>query len=319
MSVLRSPPETQSDLKDLQVLQPLQNNNAHYNSDSALNTTNNSTLDENYFNITKRLKRNIGELPSSSNSEIKCMIEDMMAKQDKNLECMMAKQDNKLELLNDAILTIVAQNIEIQKSVQSMSSQQEKLLAKVNTLEQQNEEYKKQISDMERKIDMLERNNYSSILEIRNVKKQKDENKDVLLNIVQNVCSSIGLEKTIKEDEIKNVYRPKSDTIIAEFSTCKRQEMIISQYKKYNKEKRERKEAPLNSENISLPGPRSTIYLSECLTSKSRRLFFIARENVKNKKLAASWTSYGRVYVKKEEGSSPIRVNEESELLQLTS
>lgn len=56
------------------------------------------------------------------------------------------------------------------------------------------------------------------------------------------------------------------------------------------------------------------VFISEQLTMKGRRLFYAARMNVKSKKLAAAWTSFGKVYVRKEEGSTPVRINEESDL-----
>ncbi|CAG4978227.1 unnamed protein product [Parnassius apollo] len=90
----------------------IQNATMHYNSDSALNTSSNPDSDDNnYIKITKSLKRTLGDLPFqllSSISEIKVMFAELKT-----------QQDQKFELLNTALMTIVTQNQEIQKSVET--------------------------------------------------------------------------------------------------------------------------------------------------------------------------------------------------------
>ncbi|KAL0830980.1 hypothetical protein ABMA28_001868 [Loxostege sticticalis] len=299
MSVQRSPPGP------LSLLSPAKTNTIHYNSDSALNMATTSAQDENYFNITKRHKRCFDDsvdLAATSNREV--------------LE-LQSLSDSRFEILNSSLLTIMAQNQAIQKSIESMSIKHEQLLLKVNTLEKENCEQRTRMLALENKIDMLERSNRSTSLEIRNLPKQKVENKGILRSIIKSLSSALDTDKPIEESEIRDVYRNQSETIVVDFTTTSRKEDLISNYRNFNKTKRQNKERLFNSEHLKLPGTPHPIFISESLTSKARHLFYLARGNVKAKNLVSAWTSFGKVYVRKEEDSPPVRINEEGELLKL--
>ncbi|CAG5055547.1 unnamed protein product [Parnassius apollo] len=208
----------------------------------------------------------------------------------------------------------MTQNQDLHKSLEMFTNRHEELLQKINILEQENNDYKKRVCVLEHKLNHLERNASTTTIEIRNLFKQSNENKEALTHIIQKLGSTLGLETSIQESEIRNIYRFRSETLVVDFTTSLREESIISKYKIYNKAKREGREPQLNSNHINLPGPSRPIYISEYLTSKVRRLFYLARENVKNRKLVAAWTTHGKVYVKKEEGAAPIRIEEENDL-----
>lgn len=271
----------------------------HYNSDSALNTANNTHAEDLYFNITKRHKRTFDDIEAHSStniSEIKALFE------------------NKFEILNNTLLTLLKQNQDIQNVVTTMSKKHDELLTKINVLEQENNALKNQMTTLKMKVETLEKHKQSSSLEIRNLPKQKDETKEVLTQIMKDISSTLGLKNSISETEIKNIFRTKSETIVVDFTTAHRKELLISSYKAFNKNKRQGKKPSLNSEHLKLPGPIHTIYIAESLTEKTRRLYYLAREGVKNKKLLATWTSFGKVYVKKEESGRSILVKEEDDL-----
>ncbi|CAG5044794.1 unnamed protein product [Parnassius apollo] len=143
MSMQRTPLSSRQQLN-------IQNSTMHYNSDSVLNTSSNPDSDDsNFITITKSLKRTLDDLPFqplSSISEIKVMFAELKT-----------QQDQKFELLNTALMTIVTQNQEIQKSVVTLTHQHQDLLAKINHLELENNEYKQQILILETKLDLLEK------------------------------------------------------------------------------------------------------------------------------------------------------------------
>lgn len=301
MSVQRSPPRSQP--LDVPVA------TVHYNSDSALNTVGIKNSDDNYFNSTKRQKRTFGDLteqPMSSFDELKFMFLEIKT-----------QQDEKFDLLSNSMITIMNQNQEIQKSVVNIGSQYEDLQLKVTNLEQENCQYKKRVLSLEKKLDQLEKNARCTTIEIRNLPKLENESKSTLATAVQNLGKKLGLETVVHELEIKEIYRSKSEALVVDFTTTKRKESIIATFRKLNKARRSNGEPQLSSEHILLPGPPRTLFISEYLSSKARRVFYVAREHVKNKNLAAAWTSFGKVYVKKEETAVPVRIEEESELLPL--
>ncbi|CAB3246049.1 unnamed protein product [Arctia plantaginis] len=300
MSVQRSPPSLR------QLDPPI--NIIHYNSDSALNVSNASDGTDNYFNTTKRQKRTFDEVreqPGYSN-EIKYMLDQIMT-----------QQETKFDLLNNTLATVMTQNQAIQKSVETLTNKHDALLMKISQLERENGAYRERISTLERNLDSLERSVRRSTIEIRNLPSQEHENKALLIETIQQVGLTLGLETPIHKSEIKDIFRTRS-AVVVDFTTSFRRDSMISMYKSYNKSKRDKKEPQLNTESIKLPGAPCTLYISEYLTSKARHLFYMARSSVKTKKLFKAWTSSGKVYIKREADSAPTRIEEESDVLQHT-
>lgn len=302
MSVQRSPPITLSQL-DTPTISTA---STHYNSDSALNKTNIPESEDIYFNITKRQKRTFDDLvqqPQPSFAEIKSMFVELKS-----------QHEHKYDLLNNALLTIITQNQEIQKAVVTLTNNHQELLTKIDKLELENNEHKSRILTLEKQLESVEKCARSSTMEVRNFPKQENESKQTLINIIKTISTKLCLETPIHDTEIRDIYRSKAETVVVDFTTAPRMESVISQFKLYNKNKRDKKEPSLNSEQLELPGPPRTLYLSEYLTTKARHIFYVARQNVKNRNLVAAWTAYGKIYIKKYEDSKPVKINEESDL-----
>lgn len=300
MSVQRSPPGTNSKRTPAKEMAPLM-----YGSDSALNTACETHADS-FLNITKRQKRSFNEFSDNSDqyiTEIKNMITELKM-----------QQEDKFESLRSSLNALVTQDQEFRKSVAFMSKQYDDMLSKINGLEKENSEYKKQVKILEGRLEILERNSRNSIIEVRNVPKQPNENKQTMINIVKSVGTILCPETPIIDLEVKEIYRSKSDSLVVDFINTNRKEFVLAAYKQYNKSRRANKEPQLNTEHLNLPGAMKPIFISEVLTSKAGRLYFFARQLVKNKKIAYTWTSFGKVYVKKEEGQAPIRIEDEAEL-----
>lgn len=304
MAVQRSPSKSATSL----LLTPIIAN-THSNSDSAIDKITNTDKDSQYFNITKRQKRTFDDsLTQTSPTGLTSILTEIKDQQDK-----------KFELLNIAINTIMSQNQEIKNSVQDLTKQHHELMSKITSIEQDNCDLKNRVETLENKLDYLENNTRSTCVEIRNLPKKSAEYecKQDLISITQNLGKSLSLETDIQPSEIKDIYRSKTAAIVVDFTTTHRKESLISNYKKLNKSRRENKEPQLNSEQLGFPGPPQAIFMSESLTSKAKRIFYVAREYVKNQKLAAAWTSYGKVYIKTQEGAKPVRIVEEAQIHEL--
>lgn len=281
---------------------------AHYSSDSALNVTHQTESGDHDYNVTKRQKRTFDDLGDETNSTLK-VIKGLFAE-------FKEQQDLKFDSLTATLNTIITQNKDIQNTVELLNTRHDELLLKYNNLEQENIEIKQRMTSLETKLEHLEKNACSSTLEVRNLPKQVNENKKTLFGIMQSLGTTIGLDTPLQSCDVKNIYRSKSNSIVAEFSATLRKEEIITKYRTYNKKQRLEKKPLLNTSNISTLdlGNPLPIFISEFLTSKVRRIFYFAREQVKNKTLIAAWTSFGRVYVRKEDGSPSVRIEDESDL-----
>lgn len=306
MAVRRSPSQPENPLKTPPPL--------FYGSDSAINALSKQPCS--LANFVKRQKRTSDVLactdsdsvPISQIAEIKSMFVDIKS-----------QQDSKFEALSSAMNIIITQNQDIQKTVDHMNSQYEELLLKTNSLEGENRDLKERISGLESKVELLEKSALSATVEIRNIPKQEPENKLVITKIVQNIGVALGLESSIQNSEIREIYRAKKGAIVVAFTCTGRKEAVISGYRNLQKTRRATKEQPLNTSQLNLTGPATNVFISEYLTRKASHLYFLAREHVKNKKIFSTWVSYGAIYAKKEDGMAPARIDSEDDLLKIVS
>lgn len=278
----------------------------HFGSDPELNRSPNIKAGMETQNITKRQKRNFdsySETSPSAMAEVRSMLSELKLQQELKFDC-----------LTGTINTVIEQNDDIKHSMEFMSKQYDEMLTKMNHLETQNAEYKKQIKSLESKLELMEKNSRLSTIEIRNIQKIKQENKQTLCGIIKGIGSLVSPQNCIQESEIRDIFRTKSDAIVVDFTTITRKESLLHKIKEHSKSRREQKDLQLNTQQLNLEGPSRTIYVSEYLTHKAKRLHYLAREYVKNKQLFAVWTSYGKVYVKKKEGLPAQRIEEEKDL-----
>lgn len=302
-TVKHSPPVTSRPVSNLSP--------GHFGSDPVLNRSPNIKEGMETQNITKRQKRTFdsySETSPSAMAEVRSMFSELKL-----------QQEHKFDYLTGTINTVIEQNEEIKHSVEFMSQQYDEMLTKMNHLETQNAEYKKQIKSLESKLELMEKNSRLSAIEIRNIQKTKQENKQTLCGIIKGIGSLVSPQNCIQESEIRDIFRTKSDAIVVDFTTITRKETLLHKIKEHNKSRREQKDTQLNTQQLNLEGPSRTIYVSEYLTHKAKRLHYLAREYVKNKQLFTAWTSYGKVYVKKKEGLPAQRIDEEKDLHMIAS
>lgn len=286
------------------------NSSKQYNSDSELNNPINITQEEQYFNVTKRLKRTLDDSTSQSSInflEIKSMFADIKEQQEK-----------KFDELSNALLQITTQNQDIQNSISKLTKQYEDLYLEIKVVKEENIEFKQRICALENKLEIQEKRACSTMLEIRNVPIITTGNKKDLTCIITKIGETVGLEPPIIESEIRDIYQKKPEVLVVDFSSNQRKEAFLKRFKIYNKSRRDMRESKLQTQQINIAGPPRPLYMSESLTSKKRRIFYLAREKVRNKVLAATWTAYGSVFIKTDESSSPIRIDEEDQLQKFT-
>lgn len=122
------------------------------------------------------------------------------------------------------------------------------------------------------------------------------------------------------DTDIRNIYRLKKSPnkfspIIMEFSSTSLKESKIKASKTPNKDNK----GKLNTTHLKLYGEPKPIFISESLTTCGRRLYYLAREYVKNHKFSSCWTSYGKVYIRRKEGDEPILISREEDMIKLNS
>lgn len=218
---------------------------------------------------------------------------------------------------------IKQQNAEMSTSLQFMSDKYDALLEKLHNLEQDRLRDRKYIAQLEEKIETFERKIRSTGLEIRNVPKtvqegNKFETKEEMYIIAKHLAKTIDIP--LLDSDIKDVYRVNSSKsadkpIIIELNSVIKKEYILRAVKTFNKSKGINEK--LNTNHLNVPGPIKPIFVSETLTAKTQRLFYMTREFARENKYAYCWTSRGQVYLRKNDGQPLLRIECEDDLVKL--
>ncbi|KAJ8709306.1 hypothetical protein PYW07_009132 [Mythimna separata] len=223
------------------------------------------------------------------------------------------KADSKFSDLQKAITEIMAQNAEIKESISFMSKEYDDIKIKISSLETERENERRYIRQLEEKVDNMERQLFSTKIEIRNVPQKQDESREDLYALVEKTANVIG--HTLKSNEIREVYRVKnknnSTTINVDFISTVTKELIIKKARKFNNTNKNNK---LNTTHLKIEGPLKPIFLSEKLTPKAQRLYYLARCFAENNKFKYCWTSFGKILIKRADGDRYVMIKTEADL-----
>lgn len=74
----------------------------------------------------------------------------------------------------------------------------------------------------------------------------------------------------------------------------------------------------ISTVDCDLKGRNNAIYINEQLTIKANKIFYLARQLKKDKKIKYAWTRDGKVYIKQQESDEKIRITDEEELSKFT-
>lgn len=231
------------------------------------------------------------------------------------------KQNRKFECLNSNMSDILEQNKQIRDSITFMSEKYDEVLDRLQSAERENSALRKQISSLDAKINHLERNSRSALIEINNLPTLTSENKDTLTETLCDIGSAIS--QPTQRTDVKNIFRmkPKKDskspsTVVAEFNSITQKEDFLKAVRFYNKQNLNSK---LSTINIQMPGPPRPIYVAESLTSYDKHLFYQGRKLQKEGKYHSCWTNHGKIYIKITSGSTPQCINTQSDFLNTSS
>ncbi|KOB76785.1 Zinc finger DNA binding protein [Operophtera brumata] len=279
-------------------------------SDGNLNlvSKNTETTPPNYY--FRRAKRDREEDWTSDFSAFKEEMKAMM-------EALMSDQESELKKLFTPTLTEIQKtNRNIESSIALLMSKNEELTKKVELLEQQKKKDNEYITILENKVEDIQRTERKSSIEVKNVPKGKSETKEDLINMVVRLGKSIDCN--INKSEIKDIFRVRgkkegqiNTPIIVEFSSTILKTDVLKMSKAHNIKHK----GKLCAKHLGFTRSEDTpVFVSEQLTVKGSRLHYLARDLAKSKGYKFCWTSYGRVYVRKNENSPIITIISENQV-----
>lgn len=265
-------------------------------------------------NITQRNKRPRDEVSSPNHlsvfgDEIKDLISSLASAQSKELAAIASK-------LNE----LTESNAKIDAAVSLLTAQNEEYRAKIALLENQAQKDREYISILEDKVEDLHRNSRKTCLEIKNVPKKAQETREDLIQMVMNLSKTIHLGMNVSE--VNDIFRLQSrrdgerkPTIIVELRSAILRTDLLKKVKNFNLINKTRLQAKHLGFTINEDTP---IFITEQLTPKGARLFFLARDLKKAQKVKYCWTSMGKVLIRKDDTSKIIHIQHEAQVQQLT-
>lgn len=281
---------------------------AHCQSDPNLAAYNMESSDF-YHNVTSRLKRK----RQDDNMDLDAFKSMMMSV----FKEFTGSINDQFLALQTRMEEIKEQNVKLQESVDFNAAKYEEISAKLQLIEQERKDDRNLILDLEDKVEQLERHIRTSSLEIRNLPQKIGESKQDLINTMVKLTNVV--KAPVQLPDVKDIFRTKSKTkngnIVVEFTSVLTKDRILTAIKRFNKEN---KNDRLNTLQLQLEGPEQPIYVSENLTSKSKRLFRLARDFAVQHKYKYCWTSFGKILLRKEDGAPIVRIVTELDLRSLS-
>lgn len=281
-------------------------------------------------NLTARQKRRRGAEEdcdcATVRDDIRQMMTDMISKQNDRLErlenhikSLKSQGENDTKDIKSRVDQVQSTNIHIENSLDFLTHQIQLYDNKITTLDTQNKLIAKQVSQLDDKIENMERFSLKTTIEIRNVPKKPKETKDNLLQVLQTLATSLQI--TIQNHELRDMYRlpakPElpTSTIVVEFSNTWSKAHLLNAIKLFKKNKSDQ----LNSKHLGFDGQALPIYISERLTAKAKRLHFLAREFAKSENYAHCWVTNSKIFIRKRDGAPYIIIKNEEHLHSLRS
>ncbi|KAL0894351.1 hypothetical protein ABMA27_012977 [Loxostege sticticalis] len=257
--------------------------------------------------------------------ELHVMLQSLQSQQNTRLDALekhfteIKAQECEIKKINPTLLELKNTNANIDSTISFLASQNEDLKKRLEQMEAESRKDKEHIGVLEQRIEDLQREGRKANLEIKNVPKLTDETRQTLIGMVTKLSETVGYK--LNEGHITDIYRVKgkkgatADTpIVVETSSAIIKTELLTRCKAYNRRTKEK----LCAKHLGLKKNEDTpIFVSEQLTAKAARLFFLARELVKNNTYKYCWTAYGRIYLRENDTSPVITVRAEAQISSL--
>lgn len=208
-------------------------------------------------------------------------------------------------------------NSKIDSTITFLAEENRDLKSKIKHLEDELKIKNDQMVLLEDRLEDTLRTSNNKTIEIKNVPVDDKESQEGLITMVENLSRNLNIN--VSSANICDIYKTKGKSekksIIVEFSSTLIKEKILKCSKSHNLQNRTNK---LSAKHLGFKqNTDSPIYVSEHLTLKASRLYFLARDLKKSKGYKYCWTSFGKVFVRKEENSPRIWIKTECQVQHL--
>lgn len=218
------------------------------------------------------------------------------------------------EIKNDFTVTTDFLGSE-QKDLQSKIDRQDTI---IKELESENSNIKRQLNQVEDKLGQMDNLSRSLNIEIQAVPERTNEN---VVALFKKLCEVVGAN--IEDSSIRacrrvakmNTGSSRPRNILVTLASPRQRDMVISAVHRYNKN---HSDAMLNSVHLGMPPTLACrIYVAEHLSPELKILHAETRKLASNHNFKYVWVRYGKIYVRKDDGSGAVQVRNEETLKKL--
>ncbi|KAL0870387.1 hypothetical protein ABMA27_005397 [Loxostege sticticalis] len=269
--------------------------------------------------VSMRNKRKRCDELSDLREEMKELFADWSERQNELFTNWSERQSEQLKKLFPILTNIQSANASIENSIAFLAEQNTEFNKRIEQLEIELKKKNEYIAIIEDRLEGVQRNSRKTCLEIKNVPTDAQVSRDELINMMSTLANT--LNTNFKKDDIKDIYKTKGTSerksVIVELNSTIARDEILKSAKTYNLRNKTNK---LTAKHLGIKkSPDTPIFIGENLTPKASRLFFLARDLKKTKGYIFCWTSYGRVFVRKDEKSPIIQIHSEAQIQKLVS
>lgn len=232
-----------------------------------------------------------------------------------------AKNGEELTKIVPTLADIQQSNRNIENSIAYLTAQNEEYKNKIEKLEHQAQEDRKYIVILEDKLEDLQKGMRKTSFEVKNVPKKENETKEDLIEMITCLSKSISCE--LNKSDIKDIYRVRvrkegtrntRTPIIVETTST----ILKNDFLKMSKAFNIKHKSKITAKHLGFHTETDTpVYISESLTAKSARLYFLGRDLMKSKGYKFCWSAYGKVYIRRDENSPIILLKNELQVQKL--
>lgn len=205
------------------------------------------------------------------------------------------------QMIEAAVTKAVEKQIkEVQKKIDEL---EEKVDCNMKKLEEENRELKKRMNETEQ---------YSrrSNIEIKNIPERPNEDlKPIILDIAKKINMPLDFKCDVQAAHRIPTKPGLTKPIIVKFTNRQFRNDFIFQAKKAKLQCNQ-----LDSTKDLLFSANTKIFVNDHLTAANKKLFFEARQCVKNRTAKSAWTVNGKIMIRRDDASGPITIRDEYDL-----
>uniref|UniRef100_A0A8D8Y720 L1 transposable element RRM domain-containing protein n=1 Tax=Cacopsylla melanoneura TaxID=428564 RepID=A0A8D8Y720_9HEMI len=172
------------------------------------------------------------------------------------------------------------------------------ITVKQTALEKENQELKLQLTMVTDELEDMQQYSRRRIIQIDGIPKQDNEN---LEEIMKQIGIKLGV--SVDNDQIDAIHRiptrsQNPEPIVVEFTTRKVRNSVINN----SKTKR------IRTKDLGLGTADRPVYIYEQLSPRRKKLLYEAKKLKQEKQYKYVWTREGKIFMRKEDTSNPIRL-----------